>query len=81
MFKGPQIRETRTDFRPFSTVFRQIGAQNYFLSGFLFNFKLNVVDFIENDGHIDIVSWRYFEIRGAKVPFLAVFAVFRQNGA
>ena len=47
------------------------------VSGFLFSFLFIVVDFIENDIYIDIVSWRIFEIRGPKShyrPFLRFFA-------
>jgi len=50
------------DFRPFSTVFRQNGGRNYFVSGFLFRIEFLVMVCIENDRHIDIVSWRIFEI-------------------
>ena len=47
------------------------------VSGLLFSFKFTQVDFIENDRHIDNVSWRIFEIREPKShygPFLLFLA-------
>ena len=55
------------NFGRFLRFFVKMGHKTTSVSGFLFSCKLNVVDFIENDGHIDIVSWRIFEIPGAKV--------------
>ena len=63
-------------FGRFRRFFVKLAHKTTSVSGFLFSFNLNVVDYIENDRHIDIVSWRIFEIPGAKVLFLAVFLRF-----
>ena len=66
-------------FGHFRRFFVKMAHKTTSVSGYPSRFEFLVVDFIENDVHIDIVSWRIFEIRGAKVLLWAVFTVFRQN--
>ena len=60
--RGPHIRETRTNFRPFPAVFVNMADKTTSVSGFLFWFEFLIVDFIRNYNISQIVTWKKFTL-------------------